>query len=244
VRAPSFSVPSADERLAAIGDTGGLPERLRRALTSLDGFEPVSLPGPDDWLANHAEGGQSYEQWVRSRPNRPDRRRSVIYLWPLGELEPGESPDLDRLQRFASAFFAMPVVASPEQSLAEEFASGRVTTRRNPYGGQRQLLTSDILDALRRRLPGDAFALIGITMEDLYPEPSWNFVYGSNHLAESDARPMHLCPVDLRKLQDATGFDVTDRCRRLRDVCREFAFDDEARWLDERLAELAGVART
>jgi archaemetzincin len=221
--------------------------------------------------------------------------------------ELAECPDLDRLQRFASAFFAMPVVVFPAQSPAPQFASDRITTRRNPYGGQRQLLTSDILDALRERLTGDAFALIGITMEDLYPEPSWNFVFGqaslrervavysfaryhprlsgstagtdwrmlllrrsckvlahetahmfgiahctyfrclmngSNHLAESDARPMHLCPVDLRKLQDATGFDVAGRYRRLRDVCREFAFDDEARWFGERLAELASVERT
>jgi len=31
---------------------------------------------------------------------------------------------------------------------------------------------------------------------------------GSNHLAESDRRPLHLCPVDLRKLQWTLGFDI------------------------------------
>jgi len=53
---------------------------------------------------------------------------------------------------------------------------------------------------------------------------------GSNHLAESDARPMHLCPVDLRKLQWSVGFDVIERYRRLRAVCERAGFADEARW--------------
>jgi len=44
---------------------------------------------------------------------------------------------------------------------------------------------------------------------------------GSNHLAESDARPLHLCPVDLRKLQWSIGFDVVERYRRLLDFCRQ-----------------------
>jgi archaemetzincin len=34
---------------------------------------------------------------------------------------------------------------------------------------------------------------------------------GSNHLAESDRRPLHLCPVCLRKLQWSIGFDVVAR---------------------------------
>src|SRR5208337_989956 len=45
---------------------------------------------------------------------------------------------------------------------------------------------------------------------------------GSNHLAESDARPMHLCPVCLRKLQTSVGFDVVHRYQNLR-------------WLDDKI---------
>ncbi len=53
---------------------------------------------------------------------------------------------------------------------------------------------------------------------------------GSNHLAESDARPMHLCPVDLRKLQWSVGFDVIERSRRLSSVAEKAGFRDEAQW--------------
>ncbi len=38
---------------------------------------------------------------------------------------------------------------------------------------------------------------------------------GSGHLEEDLRQSMHLCPVDLRKLQTLCGFDVVERYRRL-----------------------------
>jgi len=61
---------------------------------------------------------------------------------------------------------------------------------------------------------------------------------GSNHLAESDRRPLHLCPIDLRKLQWALGFDVAERCRRLLAFWREVGVGDEADWIERRLAAI------
>jgi archaemetzincin len=58
---------------------------------------------------------------------------------------------------------------------------------------------------------------------------------GSNHLAESDARPLHLCSVDLRKLQHSTGFEPATRYRRLLDFSRRVGFDEESAWLEKRL---------
>jgi len=131
-------------------------------------------------------------------------------------------------------------------------------------------------------------------MDDLYPDPAWNFVFGqasprdrvgvysfarylpgearataaslllrrsckvlahevahllriahcvfcsclmngSGHLAESDARPLHLCPVDLRKLQYSIGFDVAARYQRLRTFAEDAGFTDGARWLSGQL---------
>jgi len=47
-----------------------------------------------------------------------------------------------------------------------------------------QLLTGDVLDLLKTRLPEDAFALLGVTMMDLYPDPNWNFVFGQASLRD------------------------------------------------------------
>lgn len=61
---------------------------------------------------------------------------------------------------------------------------------------------------------------------------------GSNHLAESDRRPLHLCPVDLRKLQWALGFDIGEHYRRLEAFWRQEGVDDEAAWIARRLAAI------
>jgi archaemetzincin len=173
----------------------------------------------------------------------------------------------------------------------------RITTRTNPYTHQPQLLTADILGILRHNLPADAFCIIGITMRDLYPSPSWNFVFGeaslddrvgvfsfarydpafygtalenrdllvlrrsckvlahetshmfgiqhciffnclmngSNHLDESDRRPLHVCPIDLRKLHFSIGFDINRRYRDLLRFAHTAGFNDEVQWLEKRL---------
>jgi archaemetzincin len=291
-----FAPPRWEERRRAVGRLDALPPALRRAFEPNAAFEPLPPPGPHDWLANHPEPGQTFEEFVASRPNRPDAIRTTIYLQPLDRFSNGTGPPLDRLEQFAAAFFMMHVQTLP----AIDLARSTITTRTNPSTGHRQLLTGDILALLRRRLPADAYCVLGITMHDLYPDPAWNFVFGqaslrhrvgvysfarydprfygqtiedgeqvllrrsckvlahetahmfgishciyfrclmngSNHLAESDARPLHLCPVDLRKLHYSVQFDLDERYRRLQDFCRAVGFDDEAQWLEQRLAHL------
>jgi archaemetzincin len=61
---------------------------------------------------------------------------------------------------------------------------------------------------------------------------------GSNHLVESDRRPLHLCPVCLRKLQWSIGFDVAERDAALDRVNRAAGFVEEAEWLTQRIKRL------
>jgi archaemetzincin len=61
---------------------------------------------------------------------------------------------------------------------------------------------------------------------------------GSNHLAESDRRPLHLCPVCLRKLQWNISFDVLERYSTLERFDRDAGFIDEADWLNRRIESL------
>ena len=163
---PRFKPPTPAQRVAAAGSTGALPERLRKALEPGQDFQPVPNPGAADWLANHPEPGQTFEQFRQSRPNRPDQHRNQLYLQPLGTFE-SLAPSLDQLRRFTTAFFMMDVRLLPLLDLGRT----HITSRRNPRTGQVQLLTGDILDLLKTRLPADAFALLGVTMMDLYPEP-------------------------------------------------------------------------
>jgi len=291
----AFAPPGQQTIRDAIGDLNVLPVPLQRALSpDGDSFDPIPKPGPNDWLAVHNESGQTFEEFKRSQPNRPTQTQRIIYLQPLGDFPPERSPSIDKLQEFAAAFFAIEVKTLPTIPIQ----SSKFSTRHNPLTGNPQILTGDVLNFLKIRLPVDAFCVLAITMEDLYPEPSWNFVFGqaslrdrvgvysfarydpafygepsaagyetlllrrsckvlahetshmfglahctyfnclmngSNHLVESDRRPLHLCPVCLRKLQWSIGFDVLERYMALERVNRATGFMDEADWLNRRI---------
>jgi archaemetzincin len=297
--AMDFTPPKTQEILHAIGRTEGLPMSLQRALDPGDAFVPLPVPKPGDWLDVHPEAGQSFEEFLRAQRNQPDRVRNKIYLQPLGEFPEAQSPPLEALKQFTAAYFTLDVKILPTLNTGH----AKLTTRINPLSRNLQILTSDVLMFLNGRLPTDAFCLLAITMEDLYPHPSWNFVFGqaslqdrvgvfsfarydpafygqereddyqelllrrsckvlaheighmfsmrhciyfhclmngSNHLKESDARPLTLCPVCLRKLHSSIGFDIVDRYRKLLYFYRKVGFDHEARWVSNRCKRIVG----
>lgn len=290
----AFEPPTKAQILSAIGSTEELPLQLKRALEPSTDFEPIPIPAPGDWLAVHPESGQTFEDFYRARRNTPDDRRNLIYIQPLGQFAVHHSPALDLLRDCATAYFMVNVTVLPVLSIRR----ADITSRINPYTGKKQILTAYILRMLRQDLPADAFCVLSVTMEDLYPNPAWNFVFGqaslrhrvgvfsfarydsafygeprdknyrklllyrsckvlvhetahmfslthciyfrcvmngSNHLQESDSRPLFLCPVCLRKLQSGIGFDVADRYRRLLDFYRKMQFNKEADWVSARL---------
>ena len=308
--AMNFKPPATSERLRAIGSTRELPENLRKALEPGGDFEPIPIPKPGDWLAVHREAGQTFDEFVRSKPNRPDKIRSKIYLQPLGEFPKGQIPLAEKLREYAAAYFAMQVEILPCLTLS----GNTITTRINPHTRNRQILTGDVLVLLRKNLPADAFCVLAITMDDLYPKSSWNFVFGqaslrervgvysfarydpafygnkrgkdyeevllrrsckvlvhetshmfglthciyfkcvlngSNHLGESDSRPVHLCPVCLRKAQYSfcnvqqngarTRFDVVNRYGNLFRFYQRSGLDGEAQWVANRLEWILGA---
>jgi archaemetzincin len=282
-----FTPRARADRMRAAGPVTGLPSVLQRALDE-QGFDPIPVPGPHDWLASHREPGQTFAAFLAAHPRAVDPERRTVYLQPLGSFPAEQGPPPELLSRFAGAFFSLPVAVLPETPV-----TGVTAPRR------RQLLTGDLLALLTQRRPADACCVIGVTMEDLYPGPGWNFVFGqaspreragvysfarylpggtgpataslllrrcckvlahetahllgiahcifysclmngSNNLPESDARPLHLCPVDLRKLQHSTGFDVAGRYRDLLTAARDADFADEARWLATQLRHIEG----
>jgi archaemetzincin len=136
-------------------------------------FKPI-LRMDYDWLSMQGEPGQTFEQFVRAKPNRPDGRRNRIYLQPLGEFPPGTGPSFQKLRELTEAFFQMDVVVRPPLDLSGQ----GITSRKNWPMGHQQVRTGDLLAFLAKRLPGDAYALLGLTMQDLYPDERFNFVFG------------------------------------------------------------------
>ncbi|MEM7036157.1 MAG: archaemetzincin, partial [Bacteroidota bacterium] len=57
---------------------------------------------------------------------------------------------------------------------------------------------------------------------------------GSNNLPETDGAPMHLCPVCLRKLHHAIGFDPAHRYKGLQRFYKANGLTEEATWVSKR----------
>ncbi len=274
--------------IAAVGAIDALAPPLRRAFEAHEDFELMGTPAPGEWLAAHPEKPQTFGDFLNAATNVPSGRRRIIYLLPLGAF-PDTAPSIASLQAVVRAYFQLEVKVLPAIAIMDV----TVKTRTNQNTQKRQLLAPEVLRWLTKRLPEDAFGLMAITMEDLYPEPSWNFVFGmaslrervgvqsfarqdpaffgeprgedwkqiamrratwtlvheighmfglthctfykcvqagSNNQQEADSRPLHACPVCLRKLHSAIEFDPAVREEALAQTLGQLGIADEAVW--------------
>ncbi|KAE8284400.1 Archaemetzincin-2 [Larimichthys crocea] len=224
---------------------------------------PITVHSDSDWIPAHPEEPQDFESFYRDPFRKtPDASHSTIYIQTIGSFgEVGAQTDqyVEWLREYCQAFFyGLSVKFLPAVTVAETGCSFRV----NSNSHNLQILTGHLLRFLGNRKPKDAFCIVGITMIDLYPKESWNFVFGqaslsmgmgvfsfastlllrscktmtheighmfgikhcqwlncvmqgSNHLEESDRRPLDFCPICLHKLQVAIGFKIAERYKAL-----------------------------
>jgi archaemetzincin len=169
----------SQQLIKAIGPIKKLPESISKALMPSEDFKFNGIPKTGDWLADHNELGQSFDEFVISNFNKPDQSRKTIYLQPLNKFSQPKLSIVKLLSWYASIFFCLNVKVLPAISIGET-----VTNRVNPATGKLQILTNDILRLLKQNLPKDAFCILGLTMSDLYPDISWNFVFGQASFRE------------------------------------------------------------
>ena len=281
----------------ALGALGDAPVSVRAMLASDGGVESLPDPEARDWLAIHAELGQTFDEFVHAAVRPPVSART-IYLQPVDTAGALSDTCLSALATFAAAFFQLDVRVSPPLVLDPS----SLVTRAAPDTGTPQVYAGDILARLYADRPADAFCVLGITAHDLFPHPIVSFAFGeasatcrvgvvsvarygppfcedapglepgerrkrccrviaheighmaglahciyfrclmngSSSLAESDRRPLHLCPIDLRKLQWLIGFDFAERYGRLQQFWRAAGEEPEAAWVAGRLQAARG----
>uniref|UniRef100_A0A3Q0QS47 Archaemetzincin-2 n=1 Tax=Amphilophus citrinellus TaxID=61819 RepID=A0A3Q0QS47_AMPCI len=277
-------------------------------------FQPITVHSDSDWIPAHPEEPQDFETFYRY-PYRqtPNESHSAIYIQTIGsfgEVRAQTDQYVEWLRDYCQAFFyGLSVKLLPAVTVSETGCSFRVNS--NSYN--LQILTGDLLRFLEKRKPKDAFCIVGITMIDLYPKESWNFVFGeasltkgmgifsfaryddnfytrhyagrlkkhleprqgdysvfdgyytppitstlllrscktmtheighmfgirhcqwlscvmqgSNHLEESDRRPLDFCPICLRKLHTSVGFNIAKRYKVMNHTTPHFTKPTEA----------------
>ena len=150
---------------------------LRPAIEKLRPLhQKISKPGPNDWLAQHDERGQTFEQYVTSRPITPQGARNVLYIQPIGGFSKTQQKIMLLTAEYMEHYFGLEVQINRAIPLSAIPDSAR---RVHPEWGDKQILTTYVLDnVLKARLLKNAAAMIAFTASDLWPGDGWNFVFG------------------------------------------------------------------
>ncbi|XP_054987031.1 archaemetzincin-2 [Sorex araneus] len=147
-------------------------------------FAPITLHSQSDWLTSHPEDPQDFEQFFsdpyRKKPS-PEKHR--IYIQCIGSLGNNNVNEdyVQWLKSYCEAFFCgLTVKLLDSVPVSETRCSFRV----NGSTHNLQIHAGQILQFLKKKKPRDAFCIVGITMIDLYPRDSWNFVFGQASLTD------------------------------------------------------------
>jgi archaemetzincin len=142
--------------------------------------QQLKTPQPGDWLYEHKEAGQILEQYIASKPVSINSIQNKIYLLPLGEFTSQQNDVIRYTADYLQIFFGLKIIVSDPIS-DSIIPSGFKRT----IGTSTQLLTTYIMDSiLKKRIPQDAIVVMAITEKDLYPSPSWNYVFGEASLKD------------------------------------------------------------
>ncbi|HEY2289567.1 MAG TPA: archaemetzincin [Thermoanaerobaculia bacterium] len=145
--------------------------RLRDAMERVRPLYKPMLPT----LWPYSEEGQTFRQYLASRPYVPDGKRRVLYVQPVGSFTPAELRLAELTADYLERSFGLPVRLEPPLPLGPVPSGAH---RFNPLMETEQIKIGYVMDLLERDRPDDAFAQIGLTAADLYPSQRWNYVFG------------------------------------------------------------------
>ncbi|XP_042112447.1 archaemetzincin-2 isoform X1 [Ovis aries] len=150
-----------------------------------DLFGPITLHSPSDWIISHPEAPQDFEEFFSDLHRKsPSSGKQTIYIQCIGLLGNTRSISeeyLKWLKGYCEAFFYGLTVKLLEPI---PVSATRCSFRVNDSTRNLQIHAGQILTFLKKKKPEDAFCVVGITMIDLYPRDSWNFVFGQASLTE------------------------------------------------------------
>lgn len=145
-------------------------------------FESIQLndlrletPKQGEWLFEHKEPGQTFEQYKKGLIVKPSNDKFIIYLKPIGHFSKLQADVIQLTREYLEIFFQRRTI------LLEPVSDTIVpkSARRIRENGNEQLLAPYILDSiLKGKIPKQGFVLMAISEKDLYPKPEWNFIFG------------------------------------------------------------------
>jgi archaemetzincin len=130
---------------------------------------------PGDWLTDHPEEGQTFEEYSKMIPMKPAKGRDKIYILPIGGLTHQEDSIVNLTVEYLNLFYGIKIVKM--DPVKDNVVPNN--KRRLNENGEEQLDASYLIhNVVPNFKPKDALAIMAITGRDLYPKESWNFVFG------------------------------------------------------------------
>src|SRR5947209_15201106 len=107
--------------------------------------DPLPPPRAGDWLAEHDEPGQTFDEYIEARPVRRSDKLHTIYLCFVGDFSEAQRRVLDLARQYLALFFDCPVQVNRQVPLVSIPARAR---RTHPSWGDEQVLTGYVLHEL------------------------------------------------------------------------------------------------
>ncbi len=141
---------------------------------------PLSKPVSGDWLYEHKEKGQTFEQFEATFKPTFDSIKNTIIVQPLGNFTKEQLLNIDTLVEYLGIFYQSNVILAPaiSDTVIPHY-------KRRFQGPTEQKLDAGFIlnnEMGNKKYPNTAFTLF-ITSNDIYPEGG-NFLFGlaSSHL--------------------------------------------------------------
>ncbi|HSF41462.1 MAG TPA: archaemetzincin [Thermoanaerobaculia bacterium] len=161
---------------------GPTVQRLRTVMQAVDPlFIRKGKPAPERWMATYNEPGQTFDQYLASRPRHATATRNKLYIQPIGPFSAEQSRIVELTADYMGRFFGLPVEVQPALPITDLPARAH---RVHPMMGP-QLRTGYLMGKfLLEGLPDNAAARVGFVTSDLFPDESMNFVFGQASLRD------------------------------------------------------------
>lgn len=154
--------------------------QLRFATTDATGFTTMPEARAGDWLERFSEDGLTFTAYIETDPVRPDEDWKSLAFVQVGLFTEEEKANAAAAAEFAGIWFTLPIrTVEPADLPADGFqrernfswVEGPVTQYRTGW------FLRELLPPL---VPEDSVCILGMTMGDLYPDDSWNYVFGQS----------------------------------------------------------------
>lgn len=134
----------------------------------------LGVPQEGEWLKEHKETDESFEQYIAKKTVTTTEKRKVIYLQPIGIFSKMEDKMLKLTAEYTEYFFGLKTVLL-DPIPADNFPRDK---RRTQFETEQLDAAYIIDDILPGKIPEDGIVIMALTASDLYPNPNWNYVFG------------------------------------------------------------------